>query len=114
MRHFYSHIVEIESVLVSLDELELSDEQKKHLASLIDSTIHKTILDVILSKLSGEDKKQFLYQLNQNPGDRKLMEFLSQRIDNIEMEIKKVVKDLKNELHEDLKEARRLKGAKYD
>lgn len=110
MDHFYSHIIEIESVLVSLDELELSAEQKKQLAALVDSTIHQTILDVILSKLSEEDKRVFLNQLQQNPKDKKLMEFLGDKIANIEAEIKKAAKDLKNQLHEDLKEAKKLKG----
>ncbi len=106
MKHFYSHLVEIESVTVKLDELDLTEEQKIHLAALVDSTIHHTVFELILSKLSDEDKKAFLARLKDNPDDEKLMEFLSSKVENIEEEIKKTVNKLKDELHEDIKEAK--------
>lgn len=106
MKYFYSDIVEIEEILVKLDELNLTDEQKIHLSALVDSTLHHTILDLILSKLSDTDKKAFLHRLQEDPENRQLMEFLTDKIDGIEDEITRAVKKLKEELHEDLKEAR--------
>ncbi len=107
MSYFYSHLVEIESVVIKLAELDLTDDQKKHLASLVDSTIHHTVLDLVLSKLSEEDKKIFLKKLGDDPQDKQLLEFLGEKIEGVEDEIKQVVKELKKELHEDLKEAKK-------
>ncbi len=104
MKQFYSHLIEIESVIVELDKMDLSDEEKKHLATLIDSSIHHTILDTILSELSEQDKRVFVNQLN--VGDhQKIWDFLNAKVDNIEDKIKKAAEDLRIELHEDLKEA---------
>ncbi len=58
-KHFYSHLVQVESLIVGLDQMELSDKEKLHLAQLVDSHIHNVVLDTILSELSEEDKKNF-------------------------------------------------------
>lgn len=105
MNYFYSHLIKIESITVKLEEMGLSENQKIHLSSLLDSTIHHTVLDLILSKLSPEDKEAFLYKLKENPKDKQLLEFLNTRVDNIEEEIKQTVEKLKVELHEDIQEA---------
>ncbi|MFH0937120.1 MAG: hypothetical protein V1808_02420 [Candidatus Daviesbacteria bacterium] len=107
MAHFYSHLIEIEEITIKLEEMNLSNEQKLHLASLLDSTIHHTVLDLILSKLSEEDRKDFLRQLENDSEDKKIMEFLSVKVENIEEEIKEVAKKLKKELHEDIEEAKK-------
>lgn len=104
---FYSHLIEIESLTLSLEEMDLDEEEKKHLAELLDSTIQHTILDLVLSKLSEKDKEIFVEKLRQNPHDQELMKFLTDKVENIEDEIKQAVKDLKEELHEDIQEAKR-------
>lgn len=105
MRYFFSHLTEMESVIVELDKLDLSPEQRLHLTSLIDSSMYHTILDAILSELSDADKKVFLSHLKEDKKDR-IWEFLNGKIDNIEEKIKKTADDLKSELHKDLKEAK--------
>lgn len=107
MSRFYSHIVEIESIVVALDGMDLSAEQKSHLAGLVDSTIHHTVLDIIFSKLSEKDKAVFAARLKANPDDKELMKFLNDRVEGIEEEIAEAVKKLKEELHEDIKEAKK-------
>ena len=106
MKYFYSHLIEIESVTSELDKLDLSEEQKIHLASLIDSSLHHTILDAILSELSPSDKRVFLNHL-QEDDHSKIWQFLNEKVNSIEDKIKKAADGLKNELHEDLKEAKR-------
>lgn len=110
MKYFYSHLIEIESIVVKLDELKLSDTQKVHLTSLLDSTIHQVVLDIILSKLSDEDKKIFVEKMMGDPTDHKLMDFLSTKVENIEEEISQAVENLKEELHQDLQEASQKTG----
>lgn len=105
MSFFYSHLIQIESVVTELDKLDLSSEQKVHLASLIDSSLHHTILDAVLSELEPADKKVFLNHLKEENKD-KIWQFLNEKVDNIEGKIKKAADDLTNELHKDLKEAK--------
>lgn len=105
MKYFYSHLIEIESVITELDKLDLSTEQKFHLTSLIDSSLHHSILDAILSELSPQDKKVFLNRLKEDDHS-KIWEFLNEKVDFVEEKIKKSADDLKKELHEDLKKAK--------
>ncbi|MDP3948264.1 MAG: hypothetical protein Q8P87_00970 [bacterium] len=102
---FYTHLIEIESIIVELDKLDLSQEQKIHLTDLIDSSLHHTILDAVLSELAPADKKVFLNHLREEDHS-KIWKFLNEKVDNIEEKIKKVAYDLKTELHHDLKEAK--------
>lgn len=106
MAYFYSHLVEIETIIVHLDEMDLADHHKEHLAALIDSSVHHTVLDVILSRLSEEDRHLFLQKLYANPEDKELMDFLKVRSKNIEEDIQSAVKELKKELHTDIQEAK--------
>lgn len=107
---FYSHLIEIESVIIEFENLNLSKEQKVHLSSLIDSSLHHTILDAVLSQLSSEDKRVFLNHLKEDDRD-KIWKFLNEKIDKVEEKIKKAADDLKSEIQKDLKEARQRRGS---
>lgn len=104
-KHFYSHIIETESIVVELNQMGLTEEEKTHLVSLIDSNLYHTILDAILSELSKEDKKIFLKHLSLENHD-KIWELLNGKIKNIEDKIKKASEDLKEQLQKDIKEAK--------
>lgn len=108
MKQWYSHLIEIDQVFVELDQLNLSSEEKLHLAKLIDSSLHHTILDAVLSQLSESDKRKFMNQLTENNHD-KIWQFLNGKIDNIEEKIKKIAEGLKKELAKDLKKAKSLR-----
>ncbi len=103
---FYQKYIVIESLIEELHGMDLSNEERHHLSTLLDSSLHHAILDEILSNLSEPDKNVFLLKINQNPDDEKLMEFLNQRIENIEGKIRKVSNDLIKEMHKDIKEAK--------
>lgn len=107
MAYFYSHLVEIETLTCKLEELDMTESQRKHLASLIDSTIHQEVLDIIFSKLSDEDKILFIEHFRKNPGNPEIMKLLNEKAEDIESEIKEAVKKIKEELHEDIKTAKR-------
>ena len=104
-KHFYSHLVETDSLVVLINELDATDEEKSHLIALVDSQLHHTILDAILSELPEEDKRSFLKFLMHEDHD-KIWNHLNNRVDNIEEKIKKAADDLKKELHRDIKEAK--------
>lgn len=105
MKYFYTHLIEIESIIIELDKLDLTTEQKVHLTGLIDSTLHYTVLDAVLSELSPQDKKGFLHHLKEDDHS-KIWQFLNEKVDNIEEKIKKTASDLKIKLHRDLKEVK--------
>jgi hypothetical protein len=102
MNQFYSEIIEIETLILELDTLDISPQEKKHLVQIATDTLHHTILDIILSELSEEDKKIFLKNHSENNHD-KIWEHLKSKIDNIEIKIKITADMLKKELHEDIK-----------
>lgn len=105
MSIFYSHLIKIDSIILELDKMDLSEEEKLHLAKLVDSTLHHTILDALLSELSESDKRIFTQHLNSGNHD-KIWKFLNDKIEGVEEKIKKTAEDLKKELHQDLRKAR--------
>lgn len=107
--YFYAKYIVLESLIEELDLLDLSVEERYHLASLIDSSLTSAILDEILSNLDERDKRLFVDELKKDPQNEKLMEFLHERIGGIEDKIKKVADDLVKELYQDIKEAKRVK-----
>lgn len=109
MKYFYTHLIEIESVILELDKMDLSKKEKLYLANLIDSSLHHKILDVILSQLKDQDKRLFMIYLNERNHD-KIWQFLNKRVDKVEDKIKKAVEELKIELHQDLRQARSKAG----
>lgn len=102
-QHFYSNIIEIDSLIIELNQMELSIDEKKYLIDLLHSNLHHAILDTILSELSEEDKKVFLTHLSGDKHD-KIWNHLKEKIENVESKIKKTAEDLKKELHKNIKE----------
>ncbi len=107
-KHFYSHIVEIETIYTILDVMDLEDHERKELIVIIDSTIHHTIVDTVLSELSEKDKKIFLSHMSEEKHD-KLWNHLKSNVDKIEHKINKAVNSLMSELHLDIEEVRKKK-----
>lgn len=80
----------------------MSEEERVHLVSIIDSSLHHTILDAILSELSEEDKKKFLEHVASDDHD-KIWKHLNEKVEDIEGKIKKIAESLKKDLHEDIR-----------
>lgn len=105
-KQFYNHIVSVDTLIVEIDKLGLSEEQKIHLVSLIDSTLYHTILDAILSELSPEDKKVFIQYLAQE-NHEEVWRFLNQKVEHIETKVKLAADELIEKMHKDIKEAKK-------
>ena len=112
-KHFYHQIIEIDSLFIEMDDLEFNEEERKHLSQLIDANLHHSLLSVILSELNDEDKKLFLHHLAREE-DSKIWDLLNNRVDRIEDKIKDAAEEVKKELHEDISEAKKLKGNRGD
>lgn len=107
MSYFYSHLVEIEIVTAKLNELDMTPEQKKHLAALIDATIHQEVLDVIFCKLPDEDKILFIEHFAKDPENPEIMNLLNKKITDIEKEIRQTAQKITKELHDDIETAKK-------
>ncbi len=101
-KHFYSYIVNIESITIELNNLQLSSDEKKELILLINSNVHHAVLDTVLSELSKEDKKTFLKHLSKDKHE-KIWELLRNKVDKAEEKIKKTAEDLLEEFRRDIK-----------
>ncbi len=107
-KHFYSHLVRLDSIHIALNDLELTVEERDELVGFMDSSIHHIVLDTILSELSEYDKKLFLTHLHSQKHDE-IWELLHEKSKDIETKIKNAVDDLKKQLHEDIYEAKKKK-----
>lgn len=111
-KKFYHHLINIEPLVIELDGLSLSDNEKIHLASLVDANLHSSVLDTIFSELSEEDKRVFLPLLQDDDHD-KIWSYLNERVENMEDKIRKVANKLQEEYIKDVKETKlRVKGGK--
>lgn len=103
-KHFYSHLIEIDTVYTSLDTLDLTQQEKHELVTIVETSVHHIVLDTVLSELSETDKKKFLAHVaTENHTD--VWELLKEKVHQVEDKIKQAVEELKANLHEDIKEA---------
>lgn len=107
-KHFYSHVVETSSISLALGEIELTQEERKHLIELANENLHHAILDAVLTELSDKDKEEFLVLLAKDDQE-KIWKLLSERVENIEDKIKQTATDLKKELHKDIEDSHKKK-----
>lgn len=101
-KHFFSHLVDIEGLIIEIDSFSLPDEEKAELKSLIHENIYHSVLDSILSEMTEEDKRVFLSHLASDEHD-KIWEFVNKKVLFIEDKIKKAAEDIKEEIHKDVK-----------
>ena len=104
-KYFYTHIIDTSTLSLELGNMDLNPKERMHLISLMDSNIHHSVLDLILSELNPMDKKTFLTHLASENHD-KVWKFLNEKVENIEEKIKKTAEDLKKELHADIKDVK--------
>lgn len=105
VKHFYSFVVETDTLFMEINSLEISDNEKEHLKSLAESHIHHSVLDTILSELKDDDKKMFLSHINSKDHAR-TWKFVNTLIENAEEKISVAANKIKKELLHDLHEAK--------
>lgn len=105
IKHFYSYHVEIDSLIIEIESLEIEEHEKKHLIALVESQVHHAILDSILSSLESYDKKLFIEHLN-SKNQEKIWKFLRGRIKDIEEKIEAAANAVKKELYKDIRQTK--------
>lgn len=107
-QQFYHELLEIDALFDKLQTLDLAPHEKEHLTTIIHSSVHTVILDVVLNELPKEDKHLFLEHVYTST-HRDIWKFLKKRSVNIEDKIRKAVKELQKELLEDIGEVKSKK-----
>lgn len=106
MNYFYSHLIEIDSVILALSELEISAEEKKKLEKLAHDQVREVIMDAILNELSEKDKRIFLANVRYE-NNEKIWKHLNEKVERIEEKIMMAAEDLKHDLHKDIEGIKR-------
>ena len=101
-KQFYSHLVRTEIIEEELDKLELSQKEKEELLHHVHSSIHYTVLDVVLDSLPEEHKRVFIEHLNSEKHDAALEHLLKNTI-GIEEKIKASASKLMEKFLEDIR-----------
>lgn len=104
-KHFFSHLVEIQTLELEIDEMPMEEHEKKEIKKLIHENIYHTVLDAVLSELSDEDKKEFLTHLV-SEDNKKIWNFVNDKVENIEEKIKKAAEEIKKEIRKDIKDSK--------
>lgn len=103
--YFWSHLVDTNTLLDDLEQLDLTSEQKKELMEIAHTHMHQTLMDAVLSQLSETDKRRFLELLAAGE-DEKVWEHLNERVEKIEDKITLAAAQVKKELAEDIKKVK--------
>lgn len=103
MKHFYHHIIQIDSVHIALSDLDLAPHEKDHLITIVEENIYHSVVDTLLSELINQDKKTLLVLLSQKEPDHgEIWNFIHFNIDDAEIKIKKTIEKLLKKIHEDI------------
>lgn len=105
IKHFYSYHIEIESLIIEIDSLDINESEKKHLKELAESHIHNAIIDHLLDQLAPEEKRMFIKHIN-SKNHEETWKFLRSKISDVEKRIHEVAQKIKKELHKDIREAK--------
>ncbi|MGE5041857.1 MAG: hypothetical protein ACM3IJ_03055 [Candidatus Levyibacteriota bacterium] len=92
-----------------LDSLGLSQKEKEDLMHHVNSSVHYTVLDVILTELPEEHKKVFVHNTREND-HKEIWEHVLQNTVGIEEKIKKKTKELLEEFAQEIRKVKRLKS----
>lgn len=107
-KHFYTHLIEIDTIYTELETLPIHKHEKDELVEIVHSTIHHVVIDTVLSDLPDEDKKTFLSHIHAEDHDS-IWDLLKRKIDNSEGKIKSAVEKIKQEFQQDIDEIRNEK-----
>lgn len=104
---FYDHLVIIEEIVTVLDTHALDAAEKLKLMSLVDETMHHSILDTILTLLPKEHHEEFFIQFHANPGNHTLMSFLKEKTNrDVEKAILKRASEVKKQILKEIEQSK--------
>ena len=96
------HFVTNPRVLIDIEELSLQQEEKNKLTEIATLIYHQKLMNKFLDKLAEEDKKIFIEKVLANPKEDSL-NFLHEKIENIEKVVEEAVFEIEEKLLEDIR-----------
>jgi hypothetical protein len=105
-KYFYSHIIATADISLALADVDMPNEDRIKLIALAEENLHHAILDSILSQLPEEDKKIFLKHVSLDEHEN-AWKFINETLSDAENIILKIAKDIKDEMHTDIKNAKK-------
>lgn len=99
---FYTHIIQINDIVLDLGDLEMSSEERVHLLALLDANIHSTVIHTVLNELPQAEKKIFLENILVNNHEKTWTHLRSNSVD-LEKKITNAVNKLIKEMKQDIK-----------
>lgn len=101
-KHFYSHLVDMDSMKTELDVLTIEEGKKQELVELAHVHVHQIVMDAILSKLNDTDKTR-LMELMAEGRDEDIWKHLNKKTVKIERTITDAAEQIKDEMRKDIK-----------
>lgn len=103
-KHFYTHLIEIDTIEARLRELPIEDHERHELILIVHETIHHVVIDTVMSELSEDDKRILLNHIHAEDHPS-IWTLLKEKIENVEDKIKAAVTRHTSDLHRDIDEA---------
>lgn len=101
-KQFYSHLVEVDELFVALESLDMHEKERRHLQTIVFSSIHTVVIDIVLSHIPSQDKQLFLDKIYNNEDHEKIWKFLHKRSINLEKKISHAIGILLKEFSQDI------------
>lgn len=105
-KYFYSHIIETTEISLEIGDLDIPKEDRVKLIALAEENLHHSLLDLVLSHLSEEDKKTFLSHLVTSD-HKKAWEFVVDRVENAQQKIIDKALKIKKDLQKDIQKTKK-------
>jgi hypothetical protein len=105
-KYFYSHIIETTEISLEIGELDIPKEDRAKLIALAEENLHHSLLDLVLTHLSEEDKKTFLSHLVTND-HKSAWDFIVSRVENAEQKIIDTALKIKIDLKKDIQKVKK-------
>jgi len=102
--YFYAHIVNPHDIHMVLDVLDITPEEKSHLSSILESSLHHHIVDLILTELPEDHKHTFLIHLTDD-NHNAMWTLVKEKIENPEEKIRLSLEQFKQDILHDIQEA---------
>lgn len=95
---FFDHLLVLEEVEIFINTSAKTKEEKEELWNLVDGIVQTRVMDVILTKLPRAHHEEFLEKFSSFPHDERLLDYLKEKVEDIEEEIQKETKLIASEI----------------
>lgn len=100
--YFYGHLAKLLQLEDHLQRFELEEEHHQELLHLAYDTLHAEIMHFTLTQLPEERRHEFLKHFSKRPQDEGLLHFLKASIENFEVKIQNIAREVEQKLIDEL------------